>query len=241
MNASTERQQKPRKANRRTCSARSSSSSKKRKSASAGINSSNAPKRTARNRHIKTPNAGGVVESKTANSTTDSRTDGSTDSVTTDNDADDVRSSWPPRRIAVVPSPLPSPPNNASINDYLTTSDGTPLFKNHVSKPANNIDGASPTENGFRNAVYELRALNERKIDSHRRGTTIDTTKDLVTIRSNIVKFARRVPRPSTPDNSNTKLQSIENAARWYRDIPRAHQELLGRRIHVHANNKRVS
>eukprot|EP00956_Cyclotella_meneghiniana_P000527 scaffold580_cov62-Cyclotella_meneghiniana.AAC.1 len=66
MNASTERQQKPRKANRHTFSARSSSSSKKRKSTSAGINSNNAPKRTVINRHIKTPNAGGVVESKTA-------------------------------------------------------------------------------------------------------------------------------------------------------------------------------
>eukprot|EP00956_Cyclotella_meneghiniana_P024098 scaffold48070_cov74-Cyclotella_meneghiniana.AAC.3 len=193
MNASTERQQKPEKAIRRSCSARSSSSSKKRKSASAGINSSNAPKRTARNRHIKTPNAGGVVESKTANVTTDSSTDhGSTDSVSTDNDddADDVRSSWPQRRIAVIPTPLPRPPNNASINDLLTTSDDTPLFKNHVSKPANNIDGASPTENGFRKGIQEFRALNQRKLDSHRRGTTIDTTKDLVTIRSNIVKFA---------------------------------------------------
>eukprot|EP00956_Cyclotella_meneghiniana_P027585 scaffold62141_cov46-Cyclotella_meneghiniana.AAC.6 len=149
MNASTERQQKPRKANRRTCSARSSSSSKKRKSTSTGINSSNAPKRSAPNRHIKTPNAGSVVESKTANTTTDSSTDGSTNSVSTDNDADDVRSSWPPRRIAVIPSPLPCPPNNASINDYLTTSDDTPLFKNLISKPADNIDGASPTENGF--------------------------------------------------------------------------------------------
>eukprot|EP00956_Cyclotella_meneghiniana_P034932 scaffold109630_cov67-Cyclotella_meneghiniana.AAC.1 len=147
MNASTERQQKPRKAIRRSCSARSSSSNKKRKSVTV-INSSNAPKRTARNR-TETPNAGGVVESKTANTTTDSSTDGSTDSVSTDNDADDVRSSWPPRRIAVLPSPLPCPPNNASINDYLTTSDGTPLFKNHLLKPANNIDGASPTENGF--------------------------------------------------------------------------------------------
>ena len=140
MNASTERQQKPRMANRRTCSAQSSSSSKKRKSTSAGINNSNAPKRTARNRHIKTSNAGGVVESKTDNSTTDSRTDGSTDSVSTDNDANDVRSSWPPRRVAVVPSPLPCPPNHASINDYLTTSDDTPLFKNHLSKPADNLD-----------------------------------------------------------------------------------------------------
>ena len=114
----------------------------------AGINGSKAPKRTARNRHIKTPNADGVVESKTAAATTDSSTDGSTDSVSTDNDADklhDVRSSWPPRRIAVLPTPLPRPPNNASINDYLTTSDDTPLFKNHLSKPADNLDGASPT------------------------------------------------------------------------------------------------
>eukprot|EP00956_Cyclotella_meneghiniana_P019628 scaffold33843_cov66-Cyclotella_meneghiniana.AAC.6 len=190
MNASTERQQKPPKANRRTCSARSSSSSKKRKSTSAGINNSNAPKRTARNRHIKTPNAGGVVESKTANSTTHSSTDGSTDSVSTDNDADDVRSSWPPRRIAVIPTPLPRPPNNASIDDYLTTFYGTPLFKNLISKPADNIDGASTTENGFRKAIQEFRDLNQRKLDSHRRGTTIDTAKDLLTIRSNIVKFA---------------------------------------------------
>ena len=181
MNASTERQQKPRKANRRSCSAQSSSSNKKRKSAPAGINSSNAPKRTARNRHIKTPNAGGVVESKTANVTTDSSTDGSTDSVSTDNDADDVRSSWPPRRIAVIPTPLPCPPNNASFNDYLTTSDGTPLFKNHLSKPADNLDGASPTENGFRKSIQEFRDLNQRKLDSHLRGTTIDTTEDLVT------------------------------------------------------------
>eukprot|EP00956_Cyclotella_meneghiniana_P039196 scaffold167376_cov82-Cyclotella_meneghiniana.AAC.6 len=149
MNASTEIQQKPGKAIRRSCSARSSSSSKKRKSASAGINSSNALKRTAVNRHIKTSNAGGVVESKTANSTTHSSTNGSTDSVSTDNDANDVRSSWPPRRIAVIPSPLPRPPNNASIDDYLTTSDDTPLFKNLISKPADNIDGVSPTENGF--------------------------------------------------------------------------------------------
>eukprot|EP00956_Cyclotella_meneghiniana_P037035 scaffold133924_cov72-Cyclotella_meneghiniana.AAC.7 len=148
MNASTERQLKPRKANRHSCSAQSSSSTKKRKSVTAGIKSSNAPKRTAPNRHIKTPNAGGVVESKSANTTTDSSTDGSTDSVSTDNDADDVRWSWPPRRIAVLPSPLPCPPNNASFNDYLTTSDGTPLFKNHLSKPADNLDGASPTENG---------------------------------------------------------------------------------------------
>eukprot|EP00956_Cyclotella_meneghiniana_P039238 scaffold168115_cov63-Cyclotella_meneghiniana.AAC.2 len=188
MNASTERQQKPGKANRHSRSAQSSSSSKKRKSTSAGIN--NAPKRTARNRHIKTPNAGGVVESKTANVTTDSSTDGSTDSVSTDNDADDVRSSWPHRRIAVIPTPLPCPPNNASINDYLTTSDGTSLFKNHLSKPADNLDGASPTENGFRKAIQEFRDLNQRKLNSHLRGTTIDTTEDLVTIRSNIVKFA---------------------------------------------------
>eukprot|EP00956_Cyclotella_meneghiniana_P034944 scaffold109781_cov92-Cyclotella_meneghiniana.AAC.1 len=110
MNTSTERQLKPQKANRRSRSAQSSSSTKKRKSVTAGIKSSNAPKRTARNRHIKTPNAGGVVESKTANATTDSSTDDSTDSVSTDNDADklhDVRSSWPPRRIAVIPTPLP--------------------------------------------------------------------------------------------------------------------------------------
>eukprot|EP00956_Cyclotella_meneghiniana_P040255 scaffold190928_cov36-Cyclotella_meneghiniana.AAC.1 len=64
MNASTERQQKPGKANRSsTRSARSSSSIKKRKSASAGINSSNTPKRTVCNRHIKPTNAGGIVES----------------------------------------------------------------------------------------------------------------------------------------------------------------------------------
>eukprot|EP00956_Cyclotella_meneghiniana_P031427 scaffold82422_cov39-Cyclotella_meneghiniana.AAC.1 len=113
-----------------------------------------------------------------------------TDSVSTDNDADDVRSSWPPRRIAVIPTPLPCPPNNASFNDYLTTSDGTPLFKNHLSKPADDIDGASSTENGFRKGIQEFRALNQRKLDSHLRGTTIDTTEDLVTIRSNIVKFA---------------------------------------------------
>eukprot|EP00956_Cyclotella_meneghiniana_P014401 scaffold21539_cov48-Cyclotella_meneghiniana.AAC.1 len=214
MNASTERQQKPGKAIRRSCSARSSSSSKKRKSASAGINSSNAPKCTARNRHIKTPNAGGVVESKTANVTTDSSTDGSTDSVSTDNDddADDVRSSWPQRRIAIIPTPLPRPPNNASINDLLTTSDDTPLFKNHVSKPANNIDGASPTENGFRNDVYELRALNERKIDSHRRGTTIDTTEDLVTIRSNIVKFARN-------NNQEANLGGMPTKETWLAQV----------------------
>eukprot|EP00956_Cyclotella_meneghiniana_P017086 scaffold27537_cov45-Cyclotella_meneghiniana.AAC.3 len=121
----------------------------------------------------------------------DSSTDGSTDSVSTDNNADDVRWSWPPRRIAVLPSPLPCPPNNASINDYLTTSDGTPLFKNHLSKPADSIDGASPTENGFRKGIQEFRALNQRKLDSHLRGTMIDTTEDLVTIRSNIVKFGQ--------------------------------------------------
>eukprot|EP00956_Cyclotella_meneghiniana_P006075 scaffold7921_cov68-Cyclotella_meneghiniana.AAC.4 len=171
----------------RTCLAQSSSSSKKRKSTSTGINSSNAPKRTVRNRHIKTSsNAGGVAEPKTANATTDSSTDGSTDSVASDNDADDIRSSWPPRRIAVLPSPLPRPPNNASFNDYLTTSDDTHLFKNHISNTA----GASTTENAFRKAIQEFRDLNERKLNSHRRGTTIDTKKDLVTIRSNIVKFA---------------------------------------------------
>eukprot|EP00956_Cyclotella_meneghiniana_P017499 scaffold28585_cov79-Cyclotella_meneghiniana.AAC.1 len=63
MNASTERQQKPRKANRHICSARSSPSIKKRKSVTV-INSSNAPKRTAPKRRIKAPNDGGVVESK---------------------------------------------------------------------------------------------------------------------------------------------------------------------------------
>eukprot|EP00956_Cyclotella_meneghiniana_P011442 scaffold16056_cov86-Cyclotella_meneghiniana.AAC.1 len=211
MNASTERQQKPRKANRRSCSAQSSSSNKKRKSVLAEINSSNAPKRTARNRHI-TPDASGVVQSKTANSTTDSSTNGSTDSVSTDNDADDVRSSWPQRRIAVIPSPLPHPPNNASINDYLTTSYDTPLFKNHISKPADNSVGASPTENGFRKAIQEFRALNDQKLDSHRRGRTIDTTKDLVTIRSNIVKFAR-------DNNQEANLGGMPTKETWLAQV----------------------
>eukprot|EP00956_Cyclotella_meneghiniana_P001442 scaffold1598_cov37-Cyclotella_meneghiniana.AAC.2 len=211
MNASTERQLKPRKANR-SCSAQSSSSNKKRKSVTAGINSSNAPKRTARNRHIKTPNASGVVESITANSTTDSSTDGSTDSVSTDNDADDVRSSWPPRRIAVIPTPLPRPPNNASINDYLTTSDDTTLFRNLISKPADSIDGASPTENGFRKAIHEFRDLNERKLHSHRRGTTIDTTKELLTIRSNIVKF-------SDDNNQVANLGGMPTKETWLAQI----------------------
>eukprot|EP00956_Cyclotella_meneghiniana_P041741 scaffold237932_cov30-Cyclotella_meneghiniana.AAC.1 len=82
-------------------------------------------------------------------------------SLLIDIDADklhDIRSSfsWPQRPIAVVPSPLGYPPNNASINDYLTTPDGKPLFKNHLLTLADNIDRASPSENGFCNAIKSL-------------------------------------------------------------------------------------
>ena len=116
MNTSTDNSKKPQTVNRCSHSARSPSTQPRprneKRRQKTEINS-NAPKRTARNRRIKAPNAGGVVESNTSNSiqVPIAIPIASLLTMTLTSFTADIRFSCPQSQISIVPSPLHRPSN----------------------------------------------------------------------------------------------------------------------------------